>query len=114
MVGTAVSQGVYFYLYSLLRDVAVARKHALAGTVAAAGQVSRTEELPASANLIVASLAGMGNVLVTNPIWYGSVSLSCSDALASAHMSSHPSLLGMVFFHAHQWHLKSARQSCGC
>lgn len=69
IVGTAVSQGVYFYLYSLLRDAAVARKHVMAGTVAAAGQASRTEELPASANLVVASLAGMGNVLVTNPIW---------------------------------------------
>jgi hypothetical protein len=60
---------VYFYLYSILRDIAVARKHILAGTVAAAGQASRTEELPVSANLAVASLAGMGNVLATNPIW---------------------------------------------
>ena len=69
IVGTAVSQGVYFYLYSLLRDAAVARKHVMAGTVAAAGQASRTEELPVSVNLVVASLAGMGNVLATNPIW---------------------------------------------
>ena len=60
---------MYFYLYSILRDVAVARKHILAGTVAAEGQASRTEELPVSANLVVASLAGMGNVLATNPIW---------------------------------------------
>ena len=69
ILGTAISQGVYFYLYSLLRDAAVARKHVLAGTVAAAGQTSRTEELPVSDNLVVASLAGMGNVLATNPIW---------------------------------------------
>ena len=69
ILGTAISQGVYFYLYSLLREAAVARKHVLAGTVAAAGQASRTEELPVSANLVVASLAGMGNVLATNPIW---------------------------------------------
>ena len=60
---------MYFYLYSILRDIAVARKHVLAGTVAAAGVASRTEELPVSANLAVASLAGMGNVLATNPIW---------------------------------------------
>jgi len=76
ILGTAISQGVYFYLYSLLREAAVARKHVLAGTVAAAGQASRTEELPVSANLVVASLAGMGNVLATNPIWRAHIFLS--------------------------------------
>lgn len=44
LLGTAVSQGVYFYLYSLLRDLAVARKHAAAGTSSL--QSSREQELP--------------------------------------------------------------------
>ena len=34
LLGTAVSQGVYFYFYSLLRDLAVTRKHQAAGTKA--------------------------------------------------------------------------------
>ena len=44
LFGTAVSQGVYFYLYSLLRGAAVARKHAAAGTSSL--QRSREQELP--------------------------------------------------------------------
>ena len=44
LLGTAVSQGVYFYLYSLLRDLAIARKHAAAGT--ASPRRSREQELP--------------------------------------------------------------------
>mmetsp|Transcript_6466 Transcript_6466/g.18649 ORF Transcript_6466/g.18649 Transcript_6466/m.18649 type:complete len:335 (+) Transcript_6466:204-1208(+) len=67
LLGTAVSQGVYFYLYSLLRDLAVARKHAAAGTSSL--QSSREQELPIGASLLVAALAGAGNVLLTNPIW---------------------------------------------
>ncbi len=47
LLGTAVSQGVYFYLYSLLRDLAVARKHAAAGT--ASPRRSREQELPIGA-----------------------------------------------------------------
>lgn len=68
VLGTAVSQGVYFYLYSLLRDAAVTRKHYLAGTKAGAGSL-RQEELPIGASLAVAAAAGCGNVLLTNPIW---------------------------------------------
>lgn len=44
LLGTAVSQGVYFYFYSLLRELAVARKHAAAGTSSL--QRSREQELP--------------------------------------------------------------------
>ncbi|KAK2076423.1 hypothetical protein QBZ16_000948 [Prototheca wickerhamii] len=55
LVGTTVSQGVYFTLYSLLRG-------------AAAGP-GPDATLTVAQSLAVASLAGAGNVLVTNPIW---------------------------------------------
>lgn len=53
--------------YSLLREAAVARKHAAAGSKA--GRHTRQEELPIGASLLVAAVAGAGNVLLTNPIW---------------------------------------------
>ena len=65
LVGTTVSQGVYFYLYSRLRRAASEalkkkkkpRKDGAEGDVGVVG------------SLVVAALAGMGNVLLTNPIW---------------------------------------------
>ncbi|KAL6767154.1 PXN1 [Auxenochlorella protothecoides x Auxenochlorella symbiontica] len=55
LVGTTVSQGVYFTLYSLLRG-------------AATGDIPGVT-LTVPQSLAVASLAGAGNVLLTNPIW---------------------------------------------
>jgi solute carrier family 25 (peroxisomal adenine nucleotide transporter), member 17 len=63
LVGTTVSQGVYFYLYSVLRQTAVRRRNAGSVNAPAAAEVSVVE------SLLVAALAGMGNVLLTNPIW---------------------------------------------
>jgi adenine nucleotide transporter 17 len=64
LAGTTVSQGVYFYLYSLLRGAAVRRRGGAAGAADPRGA-----GLGVTESLLVASLAGMGNVLLTNPIW---------------------------------------------
>jgi adenine nucleotide transporter 17 len=61
LVGTTVSQGIYFYLYSTLRQAAVRRRSSLTDT--------RSAEVTVAESLFVAALAGMGNVLLTNPIW---------------------------------------------
>ena len=63
LVGTGVSQGVYFYLYSLLRKAAVERQRQ-AGLKGAAAH-----DIGIGASLLVASLAGCGNVMLTNPFW---------------------------------------------
>lgn len=63
LVGTATSQGVYYYLYQIFRDKAEAtalerkRKGLGDGTV---GIFS---------SLVVAAISGCVNVLLTNPIW---------------------------------------------
>ena len=59
--------GVYFYLYSLLRDAAVRRAAARPG--ARKGAAGAPPPLSVPASLAVAFLAGCGNVLLTNPIW---------------------------------------------
>lgn len=66
LVGTTVSQGVYFYLYSLLRQAVVERR---ASAALSALADSRSSEVTVAESLLVAALAGMGNVLLTNPIW---------------------------------------------
>ncbi|KAL4426979.1 hypothetical protein ABPG77_009540 [Micractinium sp. CCAP 211/92] len=76
LIGTTVSQGIYFYLYSVLRRLAVLRR-AMADATAAgvtgrhlAGAVDvRGANVTVAESLLVAALAGMGNVLLTNPIW---------------------------------------------
>ncbi|KAI3436859.1 hypothetical protein D9Q98_006269 [Chlorella vulgaris] len=74
LIGTTISQGVYFYLYSLLRRLAVIRR-AAAEVSASGGRQLLTDADVRGANvtvadsLLVAALAGMGNVLLTNPIW---------------------------------------------
>lgn len=64
LLGTAVSQGIYFYLYSSFRQIAVAAK--------SKGQpmgASRRQDIGIGPSLLIAALAGCGNVLLTNPIW---------------------------------------------
>jgi len=60
LLGTAASQGVYFYLYELI-------KQAFARRALAAGNGGMP--LPVSTSLLIAALAGCGNVVATNPIW---------------------------------------------
>jgi len=59
LVGTTVSQGVYFYFYSLLRSFFIHRRRGETH-----GHAPSVFE-----SLGIASLAGMANVLITNPIW---------------------------------------------
>ncbi|KAL3158783.1 hypothetical protein ABBQ32_011511 [Trebouxia sp. C0010 RCD-2024] len=61
LLGTAVSQGVYFYLYSRFRQLAVTRLQTQKQT--------KSEDIGVGASLLVAFLAGCGNVLLTTPIW---------------------------------------------
>ncbi|PRW56204.1 peroxisomal nicotinamide adenine dinucleotide carrier [Chlorella sorokiniana] len=80
LIGTTVSQGIYFYLYSALRRLAVLRR-------AGAGADLRAANVTVAESLLVASLAGMGNVLLTNPIWMVATrmqALSCAKASAAA------------------------------
>ena len=90
LLGTAVSQGVYFYLYSLLRQSFVARHQRLTSSRSqvppeqgVAMPLSCTggckpimnpvslcsQDIGVGPSLLVAFLAGCGNVLITNPIW---------------------------------------------
>jgi len=62
LFGTAVSQLVYFYFYSILRDAAVQRQ----GKQLKPGQKGNLSALEA---LGVASVAGAINVILTNPFW---------------------------------------------
>lgn len=71
LVATGASQGVYFYLYSAIRQAVVARqmaKRAQLGAVSAVGD-SRTTDIGVSGSLFVAAAAGAINVLITNPMW---------------------------------------------
>lgn len=63
LLGTGASQGVYFYLYSLCRKAA----ENLQGGSALQG--SAGSDIGIVASLLVASAAGCGNVLLTNPFW---------------------------------------------
>lgn len=69
LLGTTVSQGVYFYLYSLLRAAAVSRRQNSASGRGNIAKDVRFADISVAESLLVASLAGMGNVLLTNPIW---------------------------------------------
>lgn len=64
LLGTAVSQGIYFYLYSSFRQLAVAAK-----SKGRPVEASRRQDIGVVASLVTAALAGCGNVLLTNPIW---------------------------------------------
>ncbi|CAI0443526.1 unnamed protein product [Linum tenue] len=63
IVGTAASQGVYYYFYQIFRDRAQAK--ALKRQRKGFGDGS----IGMFSSLVVAALAGSVNVLMTNPIW---------------------------------------------
>ncbi|GIL85051.1 hypothetical protein Vretimale_9925 [Volvox reticuliferus] len=73
LAATATSQAVYFYLYSALRQAIVAHKRSVAaqtGVVAPAqANDTRSEAIGVVGSLVVAGLAGCGNVLATTPVW---------------------------------------------
>ncbi|KXZ53702.1 hypothetical protein GPECTOR_6g619 [Gonium pectorale] len=67
---------VYFYLYSSLRQAVVTHRHTveakhlhLKAPSAAPGGSSRSEAIGVAGSLLVAGLAGCGNVLATTPVW---------------------------------------------
>lgn len=66
LVGTTASQGVYFYLYSLFRKAAVKKR---IGASNLSDDDLRRAEISVTDSLLIATLAGMGNVLITSPIW---------------------------------------------
>ncbi|XVF83878.1 hypothetical protein PTKIN_Ptkin16aG0529300 [Pterospermum kingtungense] len=63
LVGTAASQGVYYYFYQIFRskaEITALDRHKKGVGDGSVGMLS---------SLIVAALAGCVNVLLTNPIW---------------------------------------------
>ncbi|KAK9807222.1 hypothetical protein WJX73_010625 [Symbiochloris irregularis] len=75
LLGTAVSQGVYFYLYSKLREAAQR-------ILEKAGR-AESGDIGVGPSLLVAFLAGCGNVLLTNPIWVVSTRMQAHQKGAS-------------------------------
>ena len=75
LFGTTVSQGVYFYFYSVLRGVAVKRRK----------RGAKGMELQVGESLAIASLAGMANVLLTNPIWMVATRMQTYRSLDTSH-----------------------------
>ncbi|KAG2494995.1 hypothetical protein HYH03_006928 [Edaphochlamys debaryana] len=76
LAATAVSNLVYFYIYSALRQAVVARQQG--SSPLPPGASSRTQAISVGASLLVAGLAGCGNVLVTNPVWVVSTQLQAA------------------------------------
>eukprot|EP00879_Flechtneria_rotunda_P002893 GHRR01003109.1.p1 GENE.GHRR01003109.1~~GHRR01003109.1.p1 ORF type:complete len:345 (+),score=94.33 GHRR01003109.1:315-1349(+) len=73
VAATAASQGVYHTVYSALRRMAVTHKLRGARQAHATGQHSvsggKSIGISVGASMVVASVAGVVNVLLTNPIW---------------------------------------------
>lgn len=71
VLGAGLSQGVYFYFYSALRDLLLAQDPpaSLVGRKLHAAVSSGSPSLSPANALVVASVAGCCNVLLTNPIW---------------------------------------------
>ncbi len=80
LLGTAVSQGIYFYLYSSLRQLAVAAK-----SKGRPVEASRRQDIGVVASLVTAALAGCGNVLLTNPIWVVATRMQAARKAAEQH-----------------------------
>lgn len=68
--------GVYFYLYSKLRDTAQAYLQRLGHAT--------NGDIGVGASLVVAFLAGCGNVILTNPIWVVSTRMQVCSAMPCA------------------------------
>ena len=64
-IGTICSNTVYFYLCGYLREIWLVRKNLARKQKG----MKKTRQLRAAESLAIASLAGCGNVLCTNPIW---------------------------------------------
>eukprot|EP00245_Coleochaete_scutata_P006007 TRINITY_DN20111_c0_g1_i1.p1 TRINITY_DN20111_c0_g1~~TRINITY_DN20111_c0_g1_i1.p1 ORF type:complete len:371 (+),score=75.94 TRINITY_DN20111_c0_g1_i1:110-1222(+) len=62
LVGTACSQGVYYYFYQSLRNIAEKRQ-LRSGSGVGVGSIGTLDAL------VIAAIAGILNVLLTNPIW---------------------------------------------
>eukprot|EP00775_Hariotina_reticulata_P011406 gene11406-11554_t len=77
VAATAASQGIYHTVYSVLRQWAVARKMAAMqqqargapGTPHQLQDGGKSVGISVGASMLVASVAGCVNVLLTNPIW---------------------------------------------
>lgn len=67
MIESAASSGVYFYLYSKLRHLVVAHQAKKRQQDGAQGGDTRSSSIGVLASLLVATLAGAGNQLVTLP-----------------------------------------------
>ncbi|KAG0467628.1 hypothetical protein HPP92_019208 [Vanilla planifolia] len=63
LVGTAASQGVYYYFYQIFRE------RAEAASLSRQRKGFGDGSLGVLQSLVVAALAGSVNVLLTNPIW---------------------------------------------
>lgn len=84
LLGTAVSQGIYFYFYSQLRQLAVAQqRHTLAAQ-------ANSQDIGLASSLAVAFLAGCGNVLLTNPIWVVATRMQALQKKAEEGQTSKP------------------------
>ncbi|GAX85544.1 hypothetical protein CEUSTIGMA_g12959.t1 [Chlamydomonas eustigma] len=71
LAATAISQGVYFYLYSVLRQAVVARHLSLRQQAGPNSKIQsgRNSDIGVLGSILVASLAGCGNVVLTCPVW---------------------------------------------
>ncbi|GMH41496.1 hypothetical protein BSKO_09406 [Bryopsis sp. KO-2023] len=67
IIGAALSQGVYFFFYSALRDLLLL--HSKSPEPQSSISLPSTPSLGVGASLAVASMAGSINVILTNPIW---------------------------------------------
>jgi adenine nucleotide transporter 17 len=65
-VETASSSAIYFFFYSVLRQAVVANNRRARGDTTPSGS-SRTEDIGVVASLLVAAIAGAGNMLITTP-----------------------------------------------
>jgi len=68
VAATVVSSSVYYYLYSAIRSAVVAQRMQRQGRTAPSSP-SRSSDISVLESILVASVAGCVNVLLTNPAW---------------------------------------------
>jgi solute carrier family 25 (peroxisomal adenine nucleotide transporter), member 17 len=88
VVETAVSSGVYFYLYSLLRQLAVARRRASSGT--------KSSNISIAESLMIAAVAGAGNMLITCPAQVVATQMQAQHAPSSRNRDHLPPSKGVL------------------